>query len=109
MAINREVRMLRIVDVSVSRSAGTHRMLIGYLIAWLQTTARRSQGHQKSYTQRHRRSEQKLSGGTFAAMKRAGDPLVADVATLRMGPFASMPPFAIVRLGQSLYGNEFHI
>jgi len=42
-------------------------------------------------------------------IKRTGDPLVADVATLRVGPFALMPPFVIVKLGQSLYGNEFHV
>ena len=41
--------------------------------------------------------------------KRTRDPLVADVATLRTGPFALIPPFVIVRLGQSLYGNESHV
>jgi len=42
-------------------------------------------------------------------MNWTSDPLVADVATLRVGPFALMPPFVIVKLGQSLYGNEFHV
>lgn len=41
-------------------------------------------------------------GGVFFVRKTTGDPLVADTATLSIGPFASIPPFVIVKLGQSL-------
>ena len=41
-------------------------------------------------------------GGELVVRNRTGDPLVADTATLRPGPLASIPPFVIVKLGQSL-------
>jgi len=50
-----------------------------------------------------------VSGRAFVVRKETGDPLVADVATLRTGPFALMPPLVIVKLGQVLYGYEFHV
>ena len=50
-----------------------------------------------------------FSGGAFVVRKTTGDPLVADVATLRTGPLALIPPSVIVKLGQSLYGNESHV
>jgi len=50
-----------------------------------------------------------VSGRAFVVRKETGDPFVADVATLRTGPFALIPPVVIVKLGQSLYGYEFHV
>lgn len=41
--------------------------------------------------------------------KRTGDPLAADIATLLPGPFASIPPLVIAKLGQLLYGYESHV
>ena len=34
--------------------------------------------------------------------------VVADVTAVRVGPLVLMPPFVVVRLGQSLSGNESH-
>lgn len=48
-------------------------------------------------------------GGELVVRKRTGDPLVADTATLRPGPLASILPLVNVKLGQSLYGDEFHV
>ena len=115
MSVNREVRKLWIMEVSVSRGSGrrNHRYSQDVDRIHRCLAADNSQKVHRSSNELHTTAQKiwagVLSGGAFVVTKLTGDPLVADVATLRVGPFALIPPFVIVKLGQSLYGNESHV
>jgi len=115
VTIDREVRVLRIVEVSVcgapaGEAAGTHGMLTGYIVAWLGDDGQKVLGISNGlHTTAQKIWAGVLSGRAFVVRKTTSDLSVADVATLRVGPFALIPPSVIVKLGQSLYGYESHV